>query len=213
MSITTYAELQTAVAAWVFPGGTVSATISAKVVDLITLGEAFINRKLRVPEMLTNATLTTSTSDRFAAFPTRFRAVHSLSYDGEELRQASSKEVAAAADVNTASEPEYYAITSQFEFDRVSDQAYGLTLVYYKGMAIATDLTNWLLTRHPDAYLAAALSEAMPFVRDKDMVAYWKARRDEIIEEISNDENQKRAGYLVSDVVKGGTRQNIISGA
>lgn len=44
--------------------------------------------------------------------------------------------------------------------------------------------TNWLLSAHPDVYLFGSLVEAGMFGVDDDRAPIWKARRDEIFDEI-----------------------------
>jgi hypothetical protein len=47
-----------------------------------------------------------------------------------------------------------------------------------------TNRTNWLLAAAPDLYLFGALAEAHGFVKDAESLALWKARRDELLDEI-----------------------------
>ena len=44
---------------------------------------------------------------------------------------------------------------------------------------------NWLYTNFPDAYLWGSLLEAMIFTRDDDGAVLYKARRDEVMNEVS----------------------------
>ena len=44
--------------------------------------------------------------------------------------------------------------------------------------------TNWLLSNHWDAYLFGVLCEAEPFILHDERLALWKARRDEVFDEI-----------------------------
>lgn len=206
MAITTYAELLTAVQSWLH-----RSDLASQAADFITLGEAHLNRSLRCPDMETTATVTTSTSDRFAALPTRFLESASLDYQGIALTHASQSDVARLAAVNSSSLPSIYAVTSRFEFDRVSDAAYSLTLSYVKSLDIETDSTNWLLTRHPDAYLYSALAEAAPYLRDDARIGIWTAKRDSSVMSAAGAEKWRRPDTLRTGLVT--TEQyNILTG-
>jgi hypothetical protein len=52
---------------------------------------------------------------------------------------------------------------------------------------------NWLLDSHPDAYLFGAMAEAEMFGVNDERMPLWKARRDEIFDEIEKLSNKSRA--------------------
>ena len=52
--------------------------------------------------------------------------------------------------------------------------------------------TNWLLAAHPDLYLFGALVEAEMFGVNDERAPLWKARRDEIFDEIEKLSNKTR---------------------
>ena len=51
----------------------------------------------------------------------------------------------------------------------------------------ANNQSNWLLANHPDAYLFGTLCEAEPFIGHDERFPLWKARRDEVLNEILRD--------------------------
>jgi len=59
---------------------------------------------------------------------------------------------------------------------------------------LATTDPNWLLTAHPDLYLFGALVEAEMFGVNDERAPLWKARRDEIFDEIDKLNNKTRGG-------------------
>src|SRR5215471_6767496 len=79
MSITTYSELQTAVATWLD-----RADLSANAADFITLFEAAANRRLRVRDMLSAAMLTPIGGD--AALPADYLEWKRLTWTGRRRR-------------------------------------------------------------------------------------------------------------------------------
>lgn len=207
MAITTYAELVTAVQSWLH-----RTDLASQAADFITLGEAHLNRNLRCPDMETTATVNTSVSDRYAALPARFHEAVSLDYSGEPLRNYEASDVARASMVNSAGLPVAYAVTSRIEFDRISDQAYAMTLSYVQRIDLATDTTNWLLTRHPDAYLFAALAEAAPFIRDDKRVILWTAKRDAAVTAAAGSEQANRPRVLRTEFPALSQSFNILRG-
>lgn len=201
MAITTYAELVTSVQSWLH-----RSDLATQAVDFITLGEAHLNRNLRCPDMEATATVTTSISDRYSALPARFNEAVSLDYLGEPLRHYEAADVARASMVNSAGLPTAFAVTSQIEFDRISDQAYSMTLSFVQRLDIASDVTNWLLTRHPDAYLFSAMAEAAPFIMDDDRVVLWTAKRDAAVMAAAGAEQARRPRVLrtsISGILRG----------
>lgn len=207
MAITTYAELVSAVQSWLHRSDL--ATIA---IDFVTMGEAHLNRALRTPDMEQTATVTASTSDRYASLPTRCREVLSLDYQGDALQSVSAADAARSAQTATTGQPEAYAVTSRFEFDRVPDSAYALTATYIKSLDLATDDTNWLLDRHPDAYLFSALVESAPFIRDDGRLQLWMVRRDQAVSEAASSEMRRRPSVLRTEVPQP-QRFNIYTGA
>jgi hypothetical protein len=57
--------------------------------------------------------------------------------------------------------------------------------------------TNWLMTSHPDLYLFGSMCEAEAFGVNDERMPMWKARRDEIFEEIITCDRQTRGPSYV----------------
>lgn len=182
MSITNYSELQTAVSA-TWPR---RADLSAMAADFITLGEARLNRKLRIREMEEAATINPSTSVRYVSLPTGYLEVISLNSDlGDELQPLTSELLEKATYSASNSRPEYYRISSRIDFERIADQSYNFTLRYFKKLDIATDTTNTVLTNYPDLYLWAALVNAEMYVKNDARIAVWKSSLEEALKELN----------------------------
>lgn len=207
MAITTYSELVTAVQSWLH-----RSDLATQAVDFITLGESHLNRNLRCPDMETTATVITSISDRYAVLPAQFNEAVSLDYLGDPLRNYEAADVARSSMVNSAGLPTAFSVTSQIEFDRISDQSYSMTLSYVKRLDLAVESTNWLLTRHPDVYLFAALTEAAPFLRDDERVILWTAKRDAAVLAAAGYEQARRPRILRTEFPVMGQQYNILRG-
>jgi len=69
-----------------------------------------------------------------------------------------------------------------------------LEFLYYQRTAALSSALNWLYTNHFDAYLFGSLAEANAFNKDVDPAGLWKARRDEVFQEISMLDFNERQG-------------------
>lgn len=181
MSITTYAELQTAVGNWLARDD-----LSSYVPDFITLFESVANRRLRVRQMETTATLTPSSGA--ATLPTDYLAWRRLTWNGStsrELEFVHPTYLRAAYPSADAGTPRIFTIEGSTLSIRPTDGT-TLTMDYFQKIPVlsASNTTNWLLTAHPDVYLWGAMVEAHVFAKDAESAAVFKLRRDEAFAEI-----------------------------
>jgi hypothetical protein len=69
---------------------------------------------------------------------------------------------------------------------------------YYQAIpSLVSASTNWLMTSHPDLYLFGSMCEAEAFGVNDERMPIWKARRDEIFEEIITRDRQTRGPSYV----------------
>lgn len=181
MSITTYAQLQTAVASWLNRDD-----LTTTIPDFITIFEATANRRLRLRSQELAATLTPSSG--VATLPTDYLAWRRVTWTGStntELEYVHPSYLHALYPTAPAGVPRLFTIEGSSLTVRPSDDT-ALTFDYFQKIAALSNsnTTNWLLTAHPDIYLFGTLAEAHGFVKDPDSLALWKTRRDEIFDEI-----------------------------
>jgi len=189
MSITTYAELQAGVKRWLHRGD-----VDAYIPDFITLGEARINRMLRLELLHATATLTLSTTDRYVALPSRYLEALSITDDqGTTVRPVTAAQLEAVAAGATPGRPAYYRISSRVDFERVADQAYAFTMLYKQRLDLAADGSNEVLTQHPDIYLYAALLAAEPYLRNDQRLVVW----GEMFRAAVQEANELRRGHVL----------------
>jgi hypothetical protein len=194
MAITTYAQLQTAIASWL-----ARSDLTATIPDFITLFESAANRRLRVRQMEAVASLTPSSGA--AALPTDYLAWRRLTWTGAnrvELAYVAPSYLQAAYPSASADTPRIFTIEgATLRIRPVDDTA--LELLYYQKIPALADgsPTNWLIATHPDLYLFGALAEAQMFAVDPEKAALWKGRRDELIEEISALSNKTRGAGVI----------------
>lgn len=189
MAISTYAQLQTAVASWLN-----RSDLTTQIPDFITLAESALNRRLNLRVMTQEASLSTVASSRTVDLPTAFiepLALWRLDTDRVPLifRLPETMEIS-----TTSGRPEYWAVDETIVFERPADAVYSLIFRYVKGFALSdTDTTNWLLTNHPDVYLFATLVEAAPYLRDDNLLAVWSARFERAVGEVMEKESRSRS--------------------
>lgn len=200
MSITTYAELQAAVANWLD-----RTDLTARIPEFVSMAEAQMNRKLRITRMIQRDTATISTDNRYSTVPTNYLEVKSYVLS---LGSQSWVLKALPADVmqtyrqasNAAGPPRYYALNGtssgrDFEHYPTPDQAYTATLAFYAKIPAltTTNTTNWVLDEFPDAYLYGTLLQAAPFLRDAEQMGVWNAGFLAAIEEMKTSERTQTA--------------------
>jgi hypothetical protein len=72
-----------------------------------------------------------------------------------------------------------------------------LTVTYNQRTTALESALNWLYSNHFDAYLFGSLTEANAFNKDVDPAGLWKARRDEVFDEISKLDFNERQGMAI----------------
>jgi hypothetical protein len=195
MALTTYAELQTAVANWLARDD-----LAASVPDFITLFEACANRKLRVRQMETTATLAPSAGS--AALPSDYLSWRRVTWTGStrvELDYVEPSWLQAAYPDTPAGRPRVFTIEGGTLKIAPADGG-ALEFNYYQKVAPLSAAVNWLYAAHPDIYLFGALTEAQGFNLDTEKLALWKARRDEIFAEIESLSKKTQGGGAIRTV-------------
>lgn len=204
MSITTYTELKTAVESWLE-----HQLFTSRVPDFITLFEATANRRLRVRQQETASQLTTSSGE--ASLPTDYlqhRHVTWVTSGGvrRELDYVTPVQLNEMfPTLADGGEPAVFTIVGEAFAMRPGVDTGTTFLAYYQKIPVLSDsnTTNWLLTAHPDLYLFGSLVEAELFGVNDERFPIWKARRDEIFNEIEILANKSRGGGSIR--IKGPT--------
>jgi hypothetical protein len=185
MAVTTYDGLKDSIASWL--ARVADTQITGNAADFITLAEAHLNRNLRVRQMESVQTFTTSSgianvSDDYLAWKRlTYLATprNSIAYRHPSVFEAMHPEVVEGVPVSFTIEGNSIKIRpynddTDFEF------------LYYEKIAALDDdnTTNWVLTEHPDLYLAAALAEANAFLLNPEHATLWAQKRDSILGQI-----------------------------
>jgi hypothetical protein len=189
MAITTYSELQAAVGNWLD-----HSLFAARIPEFIALFEAAANRRLRVREQEAATALTPSSGA--AALPADYLAWRRVTWTGSprvELQYVHPSYLQAAYPSTPSARPRVFTIEGSTLKIRPVD-ATALEFDYFQKIPALSDgaATNWLLAAHPDLYLFGALVEAEMFGVNDERAPLWKARRDEIFDEMEKLSNKTR---------------------
>jgi hypothetical protein len=196
MAITTYAELKTAIANWLD-----HSLFTARVPEFIALFEACANRRLRVRQQETSTNLTPSNGS--VALPADYLSWRRVTWTGStrvELEYVHPSYLQAAYPSSPTDVPRIFTIEGSTLKVRPLD-ATPLEFDYFQKIPALASIapadgtqTNWLLTAHPDLYLFGSLVEAEMFGVNDERAPIWKARRDEILDELDKLDHKTRGG-------------------
>lgn len=199
MALSNYSELQASIAGWME-----RSDMTAVIADCITLAEARLNRELGPVE--TDASLT-GTVDSRALDISALSLVEPLQLwvagpGSEDERRVDPQSSANMAYIDNPGPPRQWvmASTSALKLDRPCDQAYAFRFHYRQRFALSDSApTNWLLTNHPDIYLAACLMWGAGYQEAFPNGAVWKGVLDEQLPQVAHTLAKQRKGTLRVD--------------
>lgn len=195
MALSTFTELKAALAT--FSGRTDQTTNWP---DFITLAEAQMERELRVRPMLIRADATIN--EEFEDLPEAMieavsfilnstdpvvplayidpRNLNELKFGNAVVEQQSL----GLTGINPATPIYYTVVGPQFQFFPAPTSSYTGELTYYQRIPpLSLNAQNWLLYRHPDAYLYGALVQFAIFAGD-ERLAGWSSAYTAAIEAV-----------------------------
>jgi len=175
MALTTYAELQTAMTAFLMDR-TDLATLLPTFIDL---AEAQIRRDVRHWRMETRAAITLAA--RYVNLPAGWVQTERLLNGATDSRAMTLVSLADMADMRADADddtdiPQYYAhLAGQLELWPTPGESYTGEIHYLAEVAALSDAapTNWLMTDSPDVYLYGSLLQSAPYLMDDARMAVW----------------------------------------
>lgn len=170
MAITNYTELQAAIVDYLD-----DETMTARIPDFIRLFEAKARRVLRTSDT-TETSIGTTDANGQISLPVDFLGVRRLSAGGVPLTFITPEDAQERNARASGRSPYAYAIEGRV-LTIVPAGIADIVLYYYKTLPVlsATNPTNWLLDRDPDAYLYGALAEAEGYGFNDARLATWRA--------------------------------------
>jgi hypothetical protein len=183
MAISTYAELQTAVANWVD-----RADIGSRIPEFISIAESRINRRLRCREQEAEASVSLTGGTRTAALPNDFSEVRRLYLDSSPIRwleYIDPNEYWRRYVSSTTSKPAVFTIEgTNLVFGPIPDSSYTAKLQYYRTLPALSTSAHGVFVSNPDLYLYGALTATEPFLKNDKRFGLWKSQFDEIMIEL-----------------------------
>lgn len=200
--MTDYSTLQSDIAEWA-----VRDDLAAKTPSFIRLAEAKINRRVRVMEMETAATLELTSGNSYEVdLPSGFRGFRSLYntaarnprmvyIEPERFHINDNSPNDAFSELRSGETP-YTIERNKLVIDAPAGATDTITIqsVYYKALGPLSDVntTNAVLTAHYDVYLYAGLAELWDYADELEMEAKYTRKFDRIVEEIGENERGRR---------------------
>ncbi len=173
MSLSSYSDLQDAIANWVH-----RTDLGTIIPDLILVAEKRIFRELRVREMET--ALSGTISSGVLAVPSNYlelKSAYISATPSSVLQRATVTQIYTSYPLRaSASRPKYIAREgSNFIFGPYPDADYTIGGIYYAEPTSIQTSANAVFTEYPDLYLFASLSETARYLNDSDRMTAWEA--------------------------------------
>lgn len=211
MTISTYAELKSALSNW-----THRSTTAALASDFIALAEARLNRDIRHPKQKTQYTVAALSA--YVALPSDCLDLLFVEHAGRRLAQIDYSQLE-DEDGNSGDAQYFCRIGDQIRLSPAQTSG-NVEILYCAKIPALSDAntTNWLLTAYPDCYLFAALAEAWDYERDVRAFERANARAQVTIDRVNDDGAAIDAGAvpqiapLEITSLLGAGRYNIIGG-
>ena len=201
MPITTYTELQAAIADWLN-----RVDLEQQIPDFIALAESTLNRVLRDSRMATTATITLTTGS--GPIPTdavEMLYVQSGSVTSAPLEQITPQQLVMLrrARLRNTGTPRFFAVVGRNMLVAPIPTTGTLSTTYYQKIpSLSTGSpTNWLLTEAPHVYLYSSLVHAAPFLKDDARVSLMQnIVSQQIVDAVKGDQALTLEGLRVPGI-------------
>src|SRR5512139_149566 len=161
MAISTYSELQTAIAARLG-----RSDLTSEIPDFIVQAEADFNASLRCRQMEQRAY---ATATEYMALPTDYLELRRIHLQGTPHDLVMLASVSDADNYSEATgTPSHYALVgNQLQLMPAPDGTYTVEIDYYQAIPpLASNSTNWLLSASPSVYIFGAMVHALVRIQD-----------------------------------------------
>jgi hypothetical protein len=213
--ITNYATLKTAVEKYLNRTG--DASLSDEIDGMVQMAGSRLNRKLALRVMQDDAELTGTVGSREIALPDDFVEPYALRLttfgDATDLKPSLAGKMPL---YDSRGVPQAWSVDgANIALDHPCDQAHTFLFRYRKSFVLSeAEDTNWLLTNHPDIYLAAVCVWGGVFMLSDEDAVRFKVILEEGLEELAWQESRSKsiATLSVDPALTSRGRFNIISG-
>lgn len=177
----TYTGLLASVADWT--GRTNQTSV---IPDAVKIFEAVANRRLKVRQQETSATLTTSGGS--VALPTDYLSWRRMTWTGStgvDMHYRTPSGLRLLFPQFVAGIPSNFSIEGSTIITADQDDTTGaFVFEYFAKISALSSGANWLFTAHPDVYLFGTLCEVYGLSKDAENMATWGSRRNDVFDEI-----------------------------
>ena len=193
MAISTYSELQTAVANWLDRDD-----LTARIPEFIALAEARFNRVLRLRSMEAKYTANTVAAQRNLALPASYIQMRNFQVNTSPLTTLSyvTPEIYDRLwGGSTQGTPKFYTIlANEVSLGPIPASVQEVEMLFYKKFdnLSASTTTNWMITNAPDIYLYGSMLEAEPFIMNDERVPLWAQALQQGISDLQEQDNKDR---------------------
>ena len=200
MAISTFQELQDAVANWLD-----RSDLTARIPEFITLAEARLNRELRVRLMEGRYTANTVSSQRNYALPPDYRQMRSLRLNQDPivtLVYLTPQQMDQTWAGTLSGTPKAYTIVANdIRLGPSPDSVIEMDIDYYRAVSplSGTNTTTTMLTQNPDIYLYGALMAAEPFLMNDERLVTWGGLFDQAVNQLEvQDAKDRHSGSALA---------------
>ena len=181
MAIATYSDLNASIANWL-----ARSDLTSVIPDFVALFEARINRVLQVRQMVTSTTLTPSSG--VATLPTDYLEWRRVTWAGDyrvNLQYVVPAYFAEQYPDSPSDVPRVFTIEgASLKVMPISDTSIDFLYAQKVPALSASNTTNWLLTAHPDVYLAGSMVEARAYNMNGESAMAWNSKAENAMNEI-----------------------------
>ena len=193
MAISTYSELQTAIANWLDRDD-----LTDRIPEFIVLAEARMNRVLRLRLMENKYTASTVAAQRNYALPTGYIQMRNFQVNTSPVTplQYVTPEIYDRLYGSTGSgTPQFYTIIAgELQLGPIPGSVMTLEMLFYKKITAlsGSNPTETMLTENADGYLYGALMEAEPFIMNDARVQLWHQGFEQAVANLQEQDNKDR---------------------
>tara|TARA_Y100001963_G_scaffold5086_1_gene6710 strand:- start:1997 stop:2638 length:642 start_codon:yes stop_codon:yes gene_type:complete len=200
VAIDTFAKLKAEVSAYLNR----SDISDAQIENFISLAEASFDRVIRVRDQIKRSTASIST--QYIGLPSDLLELFNIQLNTNPVTGLEQVSLSYADQVKptlpSTGKPRYYTISGeQIEFLPTPDATYEIEIVYYAQISrlSADNTASWLLSKHPDLYLMATLSQAEPFLMNDERIGVWNSFLEKGLEELrlADEKAQTNTGTIM----------------
>jgi hypothetical protein len=193
MAISTYAELQTAIANWLD-----RTDLTDRIPEFITLAESRIRRKLRVRGIEDRATTPLVSGQEYYSLPSDFLEARNVQIDTNPLTRLTYRtpqQMDKEYPYSTTGTPAVYTIIGdEIQLKPVPSSTNNLQISYFAKLdnLSGTNTTNWLTANAPDLLLYGGLMEAELYLVNDERYQHWKVLFEQALFEFNIESKNGR---------------------